>query len=455
MPSTTNYLKLTLPGNGEYTDTWDEIVNENFVDIDAAIEATAVEIEEARLGQTSLKNLLSISINNDGTLKATKEVIDARNSFIYGDEDVSNLDVDLKGRLNFLEKDLFYFRAGMSDFRDVLGKYAGSQSLTLSGVKDSNNYPTWLASTGANVQIDGSVTNIFVSIYGKLARIRKQEQLAVSGAIGTKHLYMTYNPNGLVRVDGTSLTNGVISSDGSKVRWFDIPTSDFSVLDVKAGDILEILGTGLNAGQYQIKTVSPGGVVTRVLIYGTFKSAQSGLSYTIRDPFAVSLGFDDVLTEASNKFYFGIAVFDGTSVTSTRAISFFDYFVSEWRAVDVSSVTTFTEVFNHNLFDDVLDVDIEVSQTNDGTDYVEQLSMAELNNSLSISNSLSLTTGDQALGGAVALSGTVTLSKSAKARWNKYQIEVSNVSAGLFYKDFSGASMTNGYIRVVARKMRK
>lgn len=457
MSSTTDYLKLLLPGNGEYENSWDEVLNADLIAIDTAIKNVTTEVEEARLGKSSLSELLSISINTDGSLIATPEVVAARNSFLYGDEDALSQDLDLGSRLNLLDNDLFFFRSGLTGFREMLSKMNGAPKSILSGVKDSNGYPTWLASTGVNVNVDGSVENIYMSIYGKMGRIRKQEQITISGAVGEKYLYASYNPGGVIRVDGSASANGVVSSDGAKVRWFDVSTSDFTLLDVKPGDILEILGTGVNAGVYQIKQVAPGAVTTRLLIYGVFKGgvAQASLNYTIKDPFAMTLGFDVAKTEVDGKLYFGVASFDGIAVTSVKAMNFADCFISEWRAVDVSATTTFTEVFNHNLFDDALEVFIEVSQANDGSDYVEELSKSQINNSLAITNSLALSSGTQTLSGSVTLTGELVEARSANVRWNKYTVEVANVTPGLFYKNFSGATLTVGYVRVIARRMRK
>lgn len=457
MSATTDHLKLILGGNGEYENSWDEILNNDLIAIDTAIKNIDTEIEEGRLGKASLKELLEISINPDGSLIATPEMAQARNSLLYGDENALTEDLELGDRLNLLDKDLLFFRSGLPDFRSMLAQLNGSLKAVLSGVKDSNGYPTWLASTGVNVQVDGSVENIFMSIYGKMGRVRKQDKITISGVVGNKQLYALYNAGGVVRLDGSSLANGIISSDGTKIRWFDIPTTDFTLLDVKSGDLLEILGTGTNAGVYQIKTVAPGAVVTRLLIYGTFKGgiAQASLNYTITDPFAMTLGFDDIAIETPGKLYFGVAAFDGSSVTSVKPINFNDYFISEWRAVDVTTTASFTEVFNHNLFDDAIEVFIEVSQANDGSDYIEELSKAQIKNNLTLANSLSLSAGAQTLSGSVALNGTVVESKSANVRWNKYTVEISNTTPNLFYTNFSGASLTVGYVRVIARRMRK
>ena len=335
--------------------------------------------------------------------------------------------------------------------------------MVMDGPKDVNGYPTWMGSTGANVQLDGSVSNVWIMVDGLLGRIRKLEQITISGGAGTKYLYAQHNAVGLVRVDGDSDTpppaaaNGSIGTDGSKYRLFEDLTVDFSTSDVKPGDLLAILGTGDNAEQYQIAVVAPGGNNNRLQIKGVFPAgAQASLNYTITDPLALTFGFDTTKVAAAGKLYIGEADWDTAAITAVRPLHFQDIFVGEWRAVDVSGGSpTFAESWNHRLFDDAIEVQVQVSQANDGTQAVEYLSSAQYNSTLAISNTLSLSAGDQTLSGAVTLSGTSLMAKSAKVKWTNTQVTVANAVSAVFYKDYAGADKQTGYVRVVVKKLRK
>jgi hypothetical protein len=474
MSTTTSLLSLELPGNGEYVDTWDAPINDNFLKIDAWAEGIQAEIQNARFGQTTLANFLAISINSNGSLKPTPEVLKSRSSFTYGDETPSAVDFDLASRLYQGDREVFDAREGYSDLRTLNSVRSFKANMVLDGAKDVNGYPSWMGFTGINVQIDGSIDNLILSIGGYLGRVRKLEQITISGGLGTKYLYAQYNPTGLVRIDGDSSVappasaNGTIGSDGFKVRIFEDSSIDFTTQDIKVGDVLEILGTGANAGFYQVAVIAPGGNVNRIQIKGVFPAgAQASLNYNIYDPMAVSLGFDSVKTPSPNKIYIGEADWDGTAVTAARALHFEDYFIGEWRSVDLIGSPTFTEIWNHKLFDDAVDVQVQVSQANDGTAPVESLSLAGLNNTLAISstlaiaNTLALSAGDQTLSGSVALSGSVSLNgsalmaRSARARWTNSQVTVSNVTNNLFYKDFGGVDRQQGFVRVIVKKLRK
>jgi hypothetical protein len=348
--------------------------------------------------------------------------------------------------------------------------------MILSGSKDANGYPTWMGKTGANVQIDGSTTPVMMIIDGYLARVRKLEQVTISGPSGTVYIYAQFNSNGLVRVDGDTSTpppavaSGITGSDLTKIRIFEDATLDFNTQDVKPGDILEILGSSDVAGKYQVAVVAPSANSHRLQILGVFKAALASLDYTISDPLAVTLGFDTV--KDPSKFYIGEAVWDGTSVTSVKAIHFKDSFVGEWRSVDVSGATvSFEEAWNHNLFDDALEVSIQVSQASDGSSPVEQLAVASLASTLGVSvvSNQSVNTGTfnpgtsdatysplPSLTGSVSgsLTGAVTMDRSAAMQWTNKLISVKNVTSGVFYRDYTGTVRQTGYIRVVVSKKR-
>ncbi len=474
MASTTPFLNLLVPLNGEYVDTWDQPLNENLQKIDAWAEDIGLEIADARFGQPTLKAFLEISHNNDGSLKPSEEIINSRSSFTYGDETPSAVDFDLASRLHQGDKEVFDAREGYSDLRNALAVRAFRGNMVLDGAKDSNGYPTWMGFTGINIQVDGSTTDVIFMASGLLGRVRKLEQISISGTIGVKHLYFQHSADGVIIVDGDSTTappasaNGSIGSDGSKVRLFEDTTVDFTAAGVQPGDVLEILGTGVNAGIYQVRVVAPGGNNNRLQIYGVFPGgAQASLNYTVKDPMAGVLGFEDTKSPATGKLYIGEADWDGSAVIAVRPLHFEDYFIGDWRSVDVSGSPTFTESWNHRLLDDALEVQVQVSQANDGSAFVETLSLAQLNNTLALNNtltntdSLSLSAGDQTLSGtvtltgALSLDGTVVMARSAKAKWTNSVITVSNVVNNLFYKDYNNIDQQTGFVRVVIKKLRK
>lgn len=462
MATRTSFLGMTLPQNNEYQNTWDSPLNADLAIIDAWAQGVSEEIETARNGFPSLYEFLNVSIKQDGTLQPTEEVVKARNSVIYGDETEEPVDFELSNRLQLSDLETFNAREGELSLRDAMGSRFG-ESCVVRGSKDGNGYPNWMGYTGTNVNISGTPSPLVMLINGRRCRVRDLKQVLVSGAFGTKYIYATRSDSGVVIVDGDSTTpppatpTGTCGSDGTKVRIFEDLTVNFTLAGVVAGDILTILGTNGNAGQYVIKTVAPDGNNNRLQIIGVFPvGALASLDYTITDLFGVTLGFDDTKSEAVNKMYIGEADWDGFAVTAVRSNNFGDVFVGEWRPVDVSSSSTFTESWNHNLMDDALEVIIQASQENDGTAPVEQLSLASLTNSLGIDvvNSLTLTPGDQTLGGGISvnLTGSLYPDRSVFAQWTKYKIDIKNAQASVFYKDYSGAIKQTGYVRVILRK---
>ena len=99
MANTTDFLSLILPANNEFNDTWDVPMNANFTKVDQEIETISNEIQSARFTLTDLATFLAVSHNTDGTLIASDEQDEARNSPIYGDDE-SGTDYELKDRLD-------------------------------------------------------------------------------------------------------------------------------------------------------------------------------------------------------------------------------------------------------------------------------------------------------------------------------------------------------------------
>lgn len=477
MANKTNFLQLTLPLNSEYQDTWDEPMNANFEAIDVWAEAIDTELVDARFGQTSLKAFLQVGHNNDGSLKATPEVVAARNSFAYGNSDVDG-DFTLSKRINLGDKEVHKARESLASLRANMALHTYMKGAVLSGTKNVNGYPTWLGFTGANALIDGSVTNVIALIDGLKGRTRVLETLTLSGAAGVKYIYAQYNEDGVIRVDGDSSTAPPASPTGSVgndivdsiFNNFEDLTVDFTTKDVAVGDVLTILGAGGNAGQYIVEEIAPNANNNRLKIRGVFPGVpQASLDYTVSDPMALSYGFDIVKTPATGKFYLGEADFDGSAITAVRAIAFEDVFVGEWRAIDVTSTPSYLETWNHNLFDDKLEVIVQASAANNGSAPILPLDIGSVSNDLALafSNTLLFSAGtfnpgtsDATYSPAPSLTGNVTsslggsvyLDNAVRVQFTTTQVSVKNPVAGKFYKDFSGASQTVGYLRVIVRR---
>jgi hypothetical protein len=514
MANTSAFFDLILPGKGEYRDAWWDPINSNFTTIDTWAQGIELELVAARFSKTSLSEFLAVGHDSYGELKPTPEVLAAQISPIYGFQTPEPADFDLSTRTSQVEWEMWYSREGQASLRGSHAFRAGGlKSQVLEGTKDGEGYPTWLGSTGADAHIDGSTTNLWLEIDGTLGRVRTDQTVTVSGSAGTWYLYATLLVDldaGKVVVDGG--TSPATSSTGFDVNnnpvYFSDIAKDFTTLDVKVGDLLVLEDTP-EKGNYVIKTIAPNAVTSQLEIIGQFPvGGYSAISYKIYDPLKMAFGSDSTKADPvpAGKFYIGEADFDGSSITAVRAKHFRDTFIGEWRPIDVSSVPTFEEVFEHNLDSDVLDITIQVSQEEDGSAPIEELSLATVTNNVT----LSLSSGTLALNGAgsqhdlvlnpgtlpqftqgtfvpptpangcshaadqlnpgtlPAISGdiiyvltgsptgTVTADiypdSSAKVKWTKSQLWVKNAVSGKFYKDYDGAPQQAGFLRVIVRK---
>lgn len=495
MASSTSFLSLILPGNGEFTNTWDEAVNPNFDKIDAFASDVSSELSAARGSLSSLGEFLLVAHNSDGTLKPTAEVEASRNSPVYGDrDDNTTADFTLKNRLDLADLEIWKAREGDLSLRDALaGRSFRDQNMIINGSKDAQGYPTWASPSADKVNIDGQSNLLELLIGGYRVNIRSQLSVTIAGGSGTYYVYAQFEPDGILKVNGDPAEAGPpnppLSADGvtstatgeSYSRIFSDSTKDFTALDVKAGDILTLSG-GADAGSYIIKEVAPDSDPTKLRINGRFpKGGLSGQAYTIVDPLAVSLGFDSSESPAEGKLYLLEADFDGSAVTAVRARFFKNEFISEWRAVDVSGSPNFEEIFNHGLGSDNLEVSFQASQSNDGSTPTENLSLTTMSHNLTYSGAIgslalndsgvnytppTLTAGDQTIdnpgtvdhnisligvpGGTVG--GDVTPNSSVRAKYTKNKLWVKNAVSGKFYRDYDDNDRQTGYIRVILRK---
>jgi hypothetical protein len=308
---------------------------------------------------------------------------------------------------------------------------------------------------------------------------------------------------------GKVVASGTVGATSMDVNnypiYFNDETKDFTALDVKVGDVLVLTDT-TEKGSYVIAEVAPSATVTQLKIIGQFPvGGMSSITYSIYDP--MRLAFDVVTTEtpAAGKFFIGEVDFDGTSVIDVRPRHFLDTFVSEWRAVDVSTSPTFEEIFQHNLGSINLDISVQVSATNDGLSPVEEMSLTTISRNLGLSitsSGLSLVKSDTttfnqgtlptfsqgldshydpdaggsfsqgsdsfspgslpsltgtinyALSGSVtgSITGDVYTNSSVKAKWTRNALWVKNAENLKFYKSYDGTSTQTGFLRVIVRK---
>lgn len=488
MATSSVYLSLVLPGLGEYRDTWHIPVNENMEKIDDWAASFGQEVVDARGSAVSLSAFLTVAHNADGSLKPTASEAEASSSQVYGYLNPDTTDFSLNDRITAGDWEVFGGREGQASLRAAAALRASLPTQILSGSKDGNGYPAWMGFTANKVQVDGDSQLLLFMIDGYLSRMRTLQEITLSGGAGTKYPYASFEPDGVITVDGDlspGSGNGTISTtiDGY-AAYFNDATKDFTTEDVQPGDILELIDS-TSIGTYIVKTVAPGAIVSRLEIVGLFPtSGISGINYIISDPLAVSLGFDTAEVPATGKIYLGEADYDGVAVTAVRPRHFKDVFVGEWRAVDVTSTATFEEIFLHKLGSDQLDFSIQVSQANDGSAPVEELDLAtftsnlgvSLNNTLgvSITNGLNFTPGTfnpgttdasyipgsltgsitGALTGSIsaALTGDIEMDRAVRVKWDKNRIHVKNVVGNVFYTDYDGTAQQTGFIRVVVRK---
>ena len=477
MADSTAFLNLVLPGNGEFVDSWEIPVNNNMTAIDTWANSTNTEIVNARFTKSSLQEFLAVSHNNDGTLIASQEVVAARGSSVYGEEDAGANDFDLNDRLEKGDLDVWKAWEGSDSLRAALAARAVlGPSLISDGSKDSNGFPTWLGFTADKARVDGATQQIDLLIDGFRSRIRVLEEITISGVAGTYFLYADFQATGVERVDGDSTTPppatpvGTTSNDGSgKPRIFSDNSKDFTALDVQPGDQLTLID-GNDAGSYIIEEIAPDSNTDQVKIVGIFPNGGlSSINYTIRDPMAVALGFAATETAAAGRLFIGEADWDGAAVTAVRPRHFLDSYVGDWRAIDVSGSPDFTEEWNHYLGSTAISISIQVSQANDNSAAIEEMSVSELDNTLALSvgnGTLAYNQGtfnpgssdasytDGTLSGDVtgSLSGDVLPQRSVKYKWTRNTITVKNAVSGKFYKDFDNNVRQTGFIRVVVRR---
>lgn len=465
MANNTSKLNLTLPGFGEFTDSWDVHMNENFSKIDAWAFDISKEIQEARFTKSSLKSFLEKAHNTDGTLQPTAEVVAARDSFFYGPDQETDLNMELGVLAKVRDVDLWKACANSSDLRDALAYRSSFRNLLLAGMKDSNGYPTWCGFTGNTVHIDGSVSPLMMMIDGKISRVRTLENEIISdGTAGTKYIYATFQSDGISFLSNALNTT---SSVGADKRTHAESGKNYVAAGVKVGDILRYKD-GANKGDYIISEVAPGGLANQLKIKSYFKESIGG-TYDIIDPLGVTIRYGIDETPAAGRIYIAEADFSGSAVTAVRPRNFGSEFVGEWRQVNVTSVSTFLQEWNHNFGTDKVSIEVQASKADDGSEPVEQLFNVRLANSLSLSapvlsgspaltgtatggnGTLAATTGTLAVA-APTITGGAVLENAVLVRHTRNKVSVKNAVPSSFFRDFDGVNCQSGYIRVIITK---
>ena len=498
MSNRTAFLTLEQPQNGEYVDNWEIPVNDNSAKIDAWAGDIDNEVTEARGNKTSLALFLAVGHDTTGNLLPTPEMTNSRNSPVYGSRDDGG-SYNLKKRIDQGDWEVLHAREGEASLKTNLSlHHVENNSMILNGGKDGNGYPTWAGYANDAFTVDTPPIVDFL-IAGYRCHLRDITSIDLTGTETTKYVYAQYQPDGVVVVDRSGDTAGVTSVDTlAEKRIFSDSGTNFQTSGVMPGDLLQILNT-LDEGTYIIEEVGYGDPTvdyTKLKIIGTFPAGGlSGIAYQIVDPLAVTLGYDATEPTDADKLTISEADFGVTPdiITAIRPRHFKKTFVGEWKAVDVTTILDFEKIWDHRLGTNILDVSVQVSSANDGSQPVEELSLADLNASFTLTRTqgdlatdigtLGLTgdvdngtlvltpntpqvltgdvdsgtlalTGDPELTGDIVydLAASVVLTRSVKVKWGRNQIWVKNSVSGRFYKDYAGTEKTTGFIRVIIRK---
>ena len=527
MANYSDFLSLKLPGFMEYRDSWWEPVNENFTKIDTWSQSLDQEVTDARFQAATLSKFLEVAHNPDGTLIATFEVISAENSPVYGFQNPALAPdpatrYQLGERLDNVDWEIWRAREGQASLKAMSAFRQNPKNAILSGLGfgTGNNLPAWMGATGANVQVDGSSTPLWFSIDGKLGRVRTLKQVTLTGAAGIKYIYAQYLPDGdagKIIVDGDATVappsspagTTALDVDNNPVYFYDLTTSPFVSSGVWADDLVNLIDSH-DKGEYIVKSIESS---SQLLIIGVFPvGGLSAINYSVSDPLAVSLGFvTDETTLTSDQICIGEAYFNGTNLADfpgeagikIKPRHFLDTFVSDWVEIDTTAGTPnlgtatpgkYETKINHNLGSDKLSITIQVSQADDGTGTIEELTLASLisNQDVDVASTMALSkTSDPvfvapshaadtfvpngsgasfvqgdfvpgslsgstvyALGGGVtgSLTGSVDLAGAVRCKWNRNSIWIKNSTLDRFYTDYDDNDNTGGFLRVIVRK---
>lgn len=428
MAATTLNIGLTLPAFGEFTDSWNTPINNNFTIIDAQI-GTLIGLTGSAAGtQADLNTRLSVSLNPDGSLKPIPEVEAARNSSVYGAAN-GTTDFVLDDRLEAGDREVFNARSGALSLSAALAANA-DDFVSNSVISSATNFLTF---TGANVKADGSVTPIVANINGFRQVVRTQKSVAISGPAATYYVTLNLNAGGdvlVAQLNTGSQNTGSISADvNSNLTLFMDSTQNFVASGVQPGDLLTI--TTVGSPNYYTYTIAAVNGANSLSIVGWFELAQTGLNYQINNPLAPALNFTATPNPAryarsSGLIYIGSCVFDGTNVTSLIQYQAKGRF-EQWFSVSLTS-GNFLITALHSIGFVPTKLWLYASQANDYSQPIEPL-------------------------GVVSISGSgVSDDRAVMCNVSQSAINVRNVTNGVFYMDFSGTAQASGFLLVIAER---
>lgn len=412
MPVRSEYLKMTIPLSGEYTDTWDGPLNENLIILDTFAKNQFNEILAARGNKASLSDFLMVAHNNDGTLKPTAEVESSRNSAVYGHKDESE-SFSLNKRLDLSDWEVWKAREQQANLRAALAlREIQDPYMIISGGSNAHGEPTW--GTFSNLQVNMNVNpTLELLINGFRCHIRAPSpvnnlvSLDVAGNTNPKYVVAQYQADGVVVVDGDTTDDtpgspaaatGMIVQDtsGEDTIFYDANVN-FVEAGVQPGDLLRVV-SGDSAGDYIIQEVGPEEYDgdpeqdKRVKIIGLFPvGSLSALDYQIRDPLGVLLTVEETIPEDADKLVImDVTMLSASEIATVYERHFKNIYIGPWRQVDVASDdidpdSESSGLWYHRLLSDKLEVSIQASTANDGTAPVEQLAVLNFVNTLDVS----------------------------------------------------------------------
>lgn len=475
MPSKTSYLNLILPANNEYSDTWDVPLNKNFSILDEEAEIIAGEIQAARFTKTSLAEFLAVGHLTSGELRPSPEVDDARNSPVYGDDDGSSTDHELKTRLDLGDREVWDSRETEASLLSSLARRARDfdyPDTVYKGPKTAEGQPNFLTASGSEFQLNGDPEAIEFNVDGYYLRVNTNESVNVSGGDGIRYLYAKKPSTPEIIIDSSTGNNGTTAANAlnnNKVQIFKDLTKDFVALGIKPGYILQVFNTD-NEGEYIVEEVGFDGNNDEMKIIGIFKNAIGSINYNLVDPLKPELGVDTAYSEEEGKCYIGEANYlSGALIGSTTvSYNFKGKYESTFEAINVSSTPYFEKIFNHNLGKIPRKIFLYGSLASDESLPIEPLSTEITGNdfAVNLTNTLAYTQGvfdpgtsdatytDGSLGGSVSssLTGSLYNLKSVIVKATKTQIFVKNPTANHFYRDYDGTDQDSGFLKVICEK---
>jgi hypothetical protein len=435
MATKTPILSLILPANGEYVNSWNIPVNTNFQTIDTVVGGLQTELDASAGSLSDLATRLAVSINEDGTLIPTPELVDARDSSVYGYASATAPFL-LNDRLEQADREIFNARQGLANL-SAIAAWANDSSIPNCIVSAP---PGFLNFTGAQVFVNGATTPVVANINGFRQVARTQLAATVSGAAGTYYIYLGIQAGGFIYLDHTSalLNTGVTGTYAATglLQQFTDTTVNFVLAGVQPGDVLDITSVGsANANRYVVLATSVQDpvnlTVNSIAIISQFSSAQSSLNYKFTDLISPSLNVTATphalsYQEVPGRAYIGRAVFDGTNVTSVYNYAINGVFEQFFSVALVGGA--FSQAIAHQLGFFPSEIQFFASQANDWSMPIEPLST------------------DAATG------GSTTLVRSVVTQVDDQQILVKNATSGVFYLSYGGTTWTTGYLLVRAHR---